>query len=64
MSFEVLEISFEALKTNFEVGFGRKMIGEGDPRLDCASQPDLGMGLARPRFFFFIFFFLSHFDLV
>jgi hypothetical protein len=55
MSFEVLEISFEALKSNFEVGFGRKMIGEGDPRLDCASQLDLGMGLARPRFFLFIF---------
>jgi hypothetical protein len=33
MSFVALESIFEALKTIFEVGFGRKVAGDGDPRL-------------------------------
>jgi hypothetical protein len=60
-------MSFETLKSSFEVGFDRKVAGENDPRLGrgCCldTQCGSGLGLTDYGFFYFLFSF-SHFNLV
>jgi hypothetical protein len=43
----VLELIFKALKTIFYVGFGRKVIGDGDPKLP--EMVTHGWVMARPN---------------
>jgi hypothetical protein len=53
-------MSFETLKSSFEVGFDRKVAGENDPRLGrgCCLDTQCGSGLGLTDYGFFIFFFL------
>jgi hypothetical protein len=43
-SFKALEMSFETLESIFEDGFGRKVAGEGDPRLGCGCRQTHDVG--------------------